>query len=1024
MLNNIRTSIKLYVFLIVISVFILTIGLLGIKGMHEMNSNTISLYKDRVLALQQIKNIQQAYQEGILFTVKARKNNEITSKQADAIIISSELLIQNNWNAYLNTYLTNEENELVKITSIEKDELKSEIDKFKKTEIITNEFYDNFGKVSKSLKRLSELQISVSNEITLKNDQVFKTTELKFYLFILGSLIFVVILGVFLISDINKFILDLKLSNKKIKEAEEKCRTFIKYAGDAIVMMDQSFNIIEVSNSAVNLMGYTKEEILKLNFLNVIASDDPLDLLRKIENANENNFQLNEIKIIRKEGHFVDSEINIRGLENIGHIAIMRNVTERNQIQKHIRESEERYRYLFENNPACIIIWDLDNLTVLEVNKEVERKYGYSKEEFENMSIFQYRPNEDHDRIKDFAQKMLNGHEPISKMTWKHIKKNGEIMQMEISSHKIQYQGKHAILSLATDITDKLKATAALNENKAQLKLFIEHSPAALAMLDKNMHYLSTSKRWLTDYNLGDQEIIGKSHYEVFPETPQRWKEIHQKCLNGANEMCEEDAFVRANGSTEWLKWEIHPWYNEENEIGGIIILSEVITQRKKAIELFNHQFFNSPDTIFLIKEDFKIDTINHGQKDGFSALELVGKNCLNLFPLKVRDSVKNAISKCFDTCETQNFEIEMSKNQWVQARIVAINISGRIEYLMIILTDFSARKLAEETLKKSEERNRAILENINDCIVLIDDKLNVVYQSPSVERTVGYTMQDRNNKIILDFIHPEDLQICTNQYEQSRLNPGLPIQNQYRSKHKDGYYIWVEVFLMNLLHNKNVNAYVVLYRDISDRRKAEEQQMLMTSIVNSSNDAIISKTLDGVITSWNHGAEKILGYSEAEIVGKNISFIVPEDLKDEENIILQNIKEGNSVNHYITKRIRKDETKIDVSLTISPIRDSIGNIIGASKVIRDITEQKAAEEKIKRRNDKLYEIAFLQSHIVRKPIANILGIADAMDFENMSNPRNIILMNALKTSTLELDKVIHQIVQNTSEIDLLMEKK
>lgn len=119
--------------------------------------------------------------------------------------------------------------------------------------------------------------------------------------------------------------------------------------------------------------------------------------------------------------------------------------------------------------------------------------------------------------------------------------------------------------------------------SEASLRLLIEYTPAAIAAFDCQMRYLAVSRRWLTDYGLGDRNLIGRSHYEVFPEIPDRWKAIHQRCLAGAVEQCEGEAFPRPNGTIDWLRWEVRPWYAQTGEIGGIMMLTEVISDRKQA---------------------------------------------------------------------------------------------------------------------------------------------------------------------------------------------------------------------------------------------------------------------------------------------------------------------------------------------------------------------------------------------------------------------------------------------------------
>ncbi len=141
------------------------------------------------------------------------------------------------------------------------------------------------------------------------------------------------------------------------------------------------------------------------------------------------------------------------------------------------------------------------------------------------------------------------------------------------------------IVAVLEDITGRKQAEEAMKRTDRVLRIFVEHSPAALAMFDRDMKYIVASRRFLRDYDLGDQNIIGRSHYEVFPEIPYRWREIHRRCLAGAVEKSEEDPFPRADGSMDWVRWEIHPWYETEGEIGGVILFSEVLTERKQAEE-------------------------------------------------------------------------------------------------------------------------------------------------------------------------------------------------------------------------------------------------------------------------------------------------------------------------------------------------------------------------------------------------------------------------------------------------------
>jgi len=173
---------------------------------------------------------------------------------------------------------------------------------------------------------------------------------------------------------------------------------------------------------------------------------------------------------------------------------------------------------------------------------------------------------------------------------------------------------------------------------------------------------------------------------------------------------------------------------------------------------------------------------------------------------------------------------------------------------------------------------------------------------------------------------------------------------------------------------------------DITDRRRAELARSRLAAIVDSSDDAIISKDLNGIIQSWNGGAQRLFGYSAEQAVGRHISFLIPADRADEEDLILGRLRAGERVYHFDTVRVRSDGQPIHVSLTISPVRDESGRIVGASKIARDITDRKQAEERIyglmtqlKEADNRKDEFLAMLAHELRNPLAPLLTMLEIL---------------------------------------------
>ena len=326
-------------------------------------------------------------------------------------------------------------------------------------------------------------------------------------------------------------------------------------------------------------------------------------------------------------------------------------------------------------------------------------------------------------------------------------------------------------------------------------------------------------------------------------------------------------------------------------------------------------------------------------------------------------------------------------------------------------IMDITKRKQAEAELFHREQEFKAMVENSPDIVARLDRDLRYVYVNPAIERTIGLSPQHCLGKTRAEVGLPENVwkpwdAYCREVFETGRersLEFTFPAVNgirSYRSRNvpefgKDG----------------SVESVLSITYDMADLKRAQETQFTLASIVESSNDAIISETLEGVIVSWNKAAERIYGYSSEEVVGQSISILKTSDRADEILQILEGVQRGETVEHYETVRQRKDGTQIDVSLTISPILDATGKITGASAISRDITEQKKAGEMAR-----LQELRLLQADKMAS-----LGVLVSGTAHEINNPNNYILLNSRIISKVWNDAkpILQQYYEQTGDFPL-----
>ena len=324
-----------------------------------------------------------------------------------------------------------------------------------------------------------------------------------------------------------------------------------------------------------------------------------------------------------------------------------------------------------------------------------------------------------------------------------------------------------------------------------------------------------------------------------------------------------------------------------------------------------------------------------------------------------------------------------------------------------------SLSTIDENKVERKIEMLPAIVDSSDDAIIGKTLEGTIISWNPAATRLFGYEEKEALGKNISMLI-PSDAVVGENMISE-KIRKGEKVQNLEATRvSRDGSKKLVLLNVSPIKNSKgNIVAAATILRDISERYRHEEKQAILAAIVNSSDDAIISKTLDGIITSWNASATRLFGFTEEEAIGKHISIIIPSERLHEENAIIESLKRGEKIDHFETIRKSKDGTLRNISLTISPLRNSSGKIIGASKIARDISARIEAEKqralytkRLQQLNKYKDEFMVMASHELKTPLTVIMANLQIL-LEMMKDSENVFFVKKVLKQVDKLSELV-----------------
>jgi two-component system cell cycle sensor histidine kinase/response regulator CckA len=659
---------------------------------------------------------------------------------------------------------------------------------------------------------------------------------------------------------------------------------------------------------------------------------------------------------------------------------------------------------IVESSLDAILSKDLSG-TITSWNKGAEHLYGYTAAEIIGKPVTTLIPETAKEEVSEFLRKISLGQSVTAKDTVR-LRKDGSVIHVSLIISPVHDHQGNVIgaSSIAHDITTRKEQEAALRESEERFRLFIEHAPAALAMFDREMRYLHASHRWRTDYGLADRQLFGVSHYEVFPEVPERWREAHRRGLAGAVLRAESDYFDRPDGSRQLIRWEIRPWHDRTGGIGGILIFTEDITARKQAEEELSRSRQALEDKSILLESI--LDSMSEGlvavdERGNFilwnpAAEKMVGLSANNVaseewsqhYGLYLPDKVTpippkfNPLARALQG-DTGTAVIYIGHPRLPDGVFVETYASplrdrrGVLRGGVTVLRDITERVAAEEKLREYAR----VVEGLEEMILVVDRQYRYLianraflnFRGMVADQVIGHFAEEVVGKEVFETqIKPK--------MDESFLGKVVQYELTYDFPNVGPRDLAVSYFPIE--GASDIEHLACVLQDITARKLAEEalrksEERFSKAFRNNPLAISLSREQDGRFLDVNNAFLELLGYDRREVVGRTASEIrFWSEPSDRMEMLRQLEEEERVAKRQIRYRTAKGEVREAETWAESIEVDGQRCILG---ILRDVTEMQLLEAQF-RQAQKMEAVGRLAggiAHDFNNMLSVIIGYSD-----------------------------------------------
>ncbi|WP_162897301.1 PAS domain S-box protein [Aquimarina sp. BL5] len=539
-------------------------------------------------------------------------------------------------------------------------------------------------------------------------------------------------------------------------------------------------------------------------------------------------------------------------------------VTKIKKTELQLRKQIEKYQHVIDGTNLGIWEWNAQTGQTV-FNERWAQTLGYTLLELEPVSIKTWVRSmhpEDLEKSNQLFQKHFKGETSSYECEVRMRHNNGSWIWVLNKGKIVSVNAKGEpewVIGTQQEITKQ-------KNDLEKHKVFIEQAPGAIAMFDTKMCYIAHSKKWLKDYNIKDENIIGKSHYDIFPEIGERWKKDHKDCINGKILESDEDHFERTDGTIQWLSWKLHPWYKSNNKVGGIIMLTEDITKAKKienqlklSEKKFRENFENAAigmavvglDGTWLEVNNSLSTMLGYTQKElkSLSFQEITHKDDLR----KDLDFIQKMISNEISFCHIEKRYIHKSgKDVYV---ILSVSImkdeNNKPLHFIAQISDITPRVYAREKLKNTLTQLEGILEASSQVSIIGTDVDGIIRTfNKGAENLLGYNRVNIIGKENILILHNEKEILNRSKELAADFNKNvvdfgvftfLPNIQNYETREwtyvkKSGIEFPVQVTTTAIKENEKIIGYLSVAADISNIKKIEKEIKNLLDVANNQN--------------------------------------------------------------------------------------------------------------------------------------------------------------------------------------------